>query len=203
MTTEQSVCHVIRSNRRSRRRCSSFQAILSFPVSHLSIHVAFSRWDCIMFYIPMNMDVYQWIWTYTNDNWCTYTNANWCTYTNEYWCRYINVQWCIPMTIDVPIPMNIDVYQSTVMYSWWCMWLMLLVFLLQFILYFFLFLKMGHPRPLFHLFLVFFKQTSIQFLQQKYVKKYPSSIQHQDSNPQPLEQESSPITTRPELPSFI
>ena len=63
MTTEQSVCHVIRSNRRRRRRrrrrCSSVQSILSFPVSHLSIHVAFSRWDCIMFYIPMNMDVYQ------------------------------------------------------------------------------------------------------------------------------------------------
>ena len=31
----------------------------------------------------------------------------------------------------------------------------------------------------------------------------PSSIQHQDSNPQPLEHESPPITTRPGLFLFI
>ena len=30
----------------------------------------------------------------------------------------------------------------------------------------------------------------------------PSSIQHQDSNPQPLERESLPITTRPGLPPY-
>ena len=31
---------------------------------------------------------------------------------------------------------------------------------------------MGQPRPLFRLFLVFFKQTLLQFLQQINVKKY-------------------------------
>ena len=59
---------------------------------------------------------------------------------------------------------------------------------------------MGQPRPLFNLFSVFFKQTSLQFLQQMYVKKCPSSIRCRDSNPQPLECESFPITTRPGLP---
>ena len=44
-----------------------------------------------------------------------------------------------------------------------------------------------------------FKQT-IQFLQQINVKKCPSSIQRQDSNPQPFKHELSPITTRPGLP---
>ena len=56
---------------------------------------------------------------------------------------------------------------------------------------------MGQPRPLFCLFSVFFKQT-LQFLQ--YVKKCPSSIRCRDSNPQPSECESLPITTRPGLP---
>ena len=42
-----------------------------------------------------------------------------------------------------------------------------------------------------------FKQTSLQYLQQIYVKKCPSSIWCQDSNPQPLERESLPITTIP------
>ena len=44
-----------------------------------------------------------------------------------------------------------------------------------------------------------FKQT-IQFLQQINVKKCPSSIRRWDSNPRPLERESTPITTRPGLP---
>ena len=44
-----------------------------------------------------------------------------------------------------------------------------------------------------------FKQT-LQFLQQIYVKKCPSSIRCQDSNPRPLARESLPITTRPGLP---
>ena len=35
------------------------------------------------------------------------------------------------------------------------------------------------------------------------MKKYPSSIQSWDSNPQPLEYESPPITTRQGLLSFI
>ena len=43
---------------------------------------------------------------------------------------------------------------------------------------------MGQPRPLFHLILVFFKQTSLQFLQQIYVKNvhpvYGAGIQTHD-----------------------
>ena len=60
------------------------------------------------------------------------------------------------------------------------------------------FLKMGQPRPLFLFIFGLFKQT-IQFLQQIYVKKCPSSIWCRDLNPQPLERESLPITTRPGL----
>ena len=33
-------------------------------------------------------------------------------------------------------------------------------------------------------------------------KTCPSSLRHRDSNPQPLEHESSPITTRPGIPAF-
>ena len=52
-----------------------------------------------------------------------------------------------------------------------------------------------------HFYFIFglFKQT-IQFLQQINVKKCPSSIWCQDSNPRPFTHESSPITTRPGLP---
>ena len=57
---------------------------------------------------------------------------------------------------------------------------------------------MGQPRPLFRLFLVFFKQT-IQLFQQINVKKCQSSIWCWDLKPQPLEHELSPITTRPGL----
>ena len=39
---------------------------------------------------------------------------------------------------------------------------------------------MGYAQPLFHLFLVFFKHTSIQFLQQLDVKKCPSSMLYWD-----------------------
>ena len=45
-----------------------------------------------------------------------------------------------------------------------------------------------------------FKQT-LQFLQQTHVKKCQSSIRCQDWNPQPLERESLPVTTRSGLPS--
>ena len=62
---------------------------------------------------------------------------------------------------------------------------------------------MGQPRPLFCLFWVFFKQTSLQFLQQIYVKKIPSNIWCRDSNPWPSECESQPITTRPGLSPFL
>ena len=61
------------------------------------------------------------------------------------------------------------------------------------------FKKMGHPRPLFRLFLLSFKQT-IQILQQIQVKKCPSSIKCRDLNSQPSNYESSPLTTRPGLP---
>ena len=63
----------------------------------------------------------------------------------------------------------------------------------------FIFLKMGQPRPLFSFIFGLFKQT-LQFLQQLYVKKCPSSIRCRDSNPRPSECESLPITTRPGLP---
>ena len=59
------------------------------------------------------------------------------------------------------------------------------------------FKKIGHPQPLFIYFRLF-KQT-LQFLQPINVKKYPSSIRCWDLNPQPLEHESPPITTRPGL----
>ena len=58
---------------------------------------------------------------------------------------------------------------------------------------------MGQPRPLFRLSLAFFKQTSLQFLQQ-ICEKGPSSIRCRDLNPRPSERESLPITTRSELP---
>ena len=64
------------------------------------------------------------------------------------------------------------------------------------------YLKMGQPRPLFHFF-VYSNNTFYNFLQQINVKKYPSSIWCRDSNLQPLEHESPPITTRPGLPAIV
>ena len=61
------------------------------------------------------------------------------------------------------------------------------------------FKKLGQPRPLFILFLVFSNKHH-KFLQQIYAKKCPSSIRYWDSNPRPSECESPPITTRPGLP---
>ena len=55
---------------------------------------------------------------------------------------------------------------------------------------------MDHLRPLFLIYFHLFKQT-LQFLQQIYARKCPSSIQCWDSNPQPSEHKSPPITTRP------
>ena len=57
---------------------------------------------------------------------------------------------------------------------------------------------MGHPLPLFNFFRLF--RHTLQFLQQINVKKCPSSMWCQDSNSQPMEHESPPITTRPGLP---
>ena len=56
---------------------------------------------------------------------------------------------------------------------------------------------MVHTRPLFPLFTVFSSKQTVQFLQQINVKKCTSCIWGWDSNPRPLEHESSPITTRP------
>ena len=57
------------------------------------------------------------------------------------------------------------------------------------------FKRNGQPRPLFHLFSVFSnKQHNFSTNQ---CETCPSIIKCQDSNPQPLEHESSPITTRP------
>ena len=59
------------------------------------------------------------------------------------------------------------------------------------------------PNPAsFSLIFGLFKQT-LQFLQQIYVKKCPSSIWCWDSNPWPSECESIPITTTPGLPPFF
>ena len=60
--------------------------------------------------------------------------------------------------------------------------------------------KWVNPGLFYRLFLVFYKQISLQFLQQIYVKKCPSSIRCQDSNPQPSEHEFPPLTTWPGLP---
>ena len=63
------------------------------------------------------------------------------------------------------------------------------------------FLKMGKPRPLFHLFL-YFQTNNTTFATNK-CEKCPSSIRCRDSNSQPLASESPPITTRPGLPPFL
>ena len=60
-----------------------------------------------------------------------------------------------------------------------------------------LLLKMCQPRPLFHLFSSF--QTHITIFTTNKCEKCPSSILCRDSNSQPLEYESPPITTRPGL----
>ena len=59
-------------------------------------------------------------------------------------------------------------------------------------------LKMGYPRLLFRLFSSF--QTRITILTTNKCEKCPSSIWRLHSNPQPSEDESPPITTRPQLP---
>ena len=61
---------------------------------------------------------------------------------------------------------------------------------------------MSLPRPLLSFIFGLFKQTSLKLFQQIYVKKCPSSIRCWDSNLQPLEHESPPITTRPGLPPY-
>ena len=55
---------------------------------------------------------------------------------------------------------------------------------------------MGQPRTLFLLFSVFFKQNNTIFTTNQ-CEKCPSNIRRRDSNPRPLEHESSPITTKP------
>ena len=67
---------------------------------------------------------------------------------------------------------------------------------------FFIF-KNGPTPASFSFIFSFFKQTSLQFLQQIYVKKYPSSIRSWDSNTRPLARESLPITSRPGLPPIF
>ena len=63
-----------------------------------------------------------------------------------------------------------------------------------------MFFIIGQPG-LFFVYFCLFKQT-LQFLQQINVKKCPSSIRHRDSNQQPPDYESPPLTTRPGLPPF-
>ena len=61
---------------------------------------------------------------------------------------------------------------------------------------------MGEPWPLLSFIFGLFKQTSLQFLQQIYVKKCLSSERRRDSNPLPLEHEPPPITTTTGLPPY-
>ena len=63
---------------------------------------------------------------------------------------------------------------------------------------FLFFLKMGQPGLFFVLFLSF--QTNITILTTNKCEKCPSSIQRRDSNSQPSDYESPPLTTRPGLP---
>ena len=67
-------------------------------------------------------------------------------------------------------------------------------------IYFLSFLKRAIPGLFFIIFLVFFTQTSIQFLQQINMKRCPSSIHWWDLNSRPSDHESPSITTRPGLP---
>ena len=79
------------------------------------------------------------------------------------------------------------------------MWINLVTLNLAFTYYLKCFLN-GPTSASFSFIFALFKQT-IQFLQQINVKNScPSSIWHRDSNPQHLEHESCPITTRPGLP---
>ena len=61
---------------------------------------------------------------------------------------------------------------------------------------------MGQPGASFS-FIFVFSNTTLQFLKQINMKKYPSSIQRQDSNSQPSDYESPPLTTRPGLPPLF
>ena len=63
--------------------------------------------------------------------------------------------------------------------------------------------KNGPPQPLLSFIFGLFKQTSLQFLQQIYMKKCQSSIRCWDSNPQPSMHESPTMTTRPGLPPTV
>ena len=62
------------------------------------------------------------------------------------------------------------------------------------------FQKMGQLRPLFHLFSVFSNTQYIFYNKSMWKMSCPFSIWCWDSNPQPLEHESSPITTVPGTP---
>ena len=57
-------------------------------------------------------------------------------------------------------------------------------------------------KKLFYFICRLFKQTSLQFQQQIFVKKCPSRIRYWDSNPQLPDDEFHPITTRPGLPPY-
>ena len=59
---------------------------------------------------------------------------------------------------------------------------------------------MGQPQPLFCLFLSF--QTNIAILKTNKCEKCPSCIWFWDQNSQPPDYESTPLTTRPGLPSI-
>ena len=62
---------------------------------------------------------------------------------------------------------------------------------------------MGQHRPLFNLFSSSQSNNTIFTTNKCERMSSPSSIRHRDSNRWPLKHELSPITTRPELPSFV
>ena len=63
------------------------------------------------------------------------------------------------------------------------------------------FKNVPYTRALFHLFSYF--QTNITIFIANKCENFPSSIRCWDSNPQPSEHESPPITTRPGLPRLF
>ena len=64
--------------------------------------------------------------------------------------------------------------------------------------YYMIFFKWANPGLFYHLLLVFSNKYHCNF-KIKYIQKCPFTIQSWDLNPRPLEHESPPITTRPEL----
>ena len=77
-----------------------------------------------------------------------------------------------------------------------------LFYLIGFSCFYHVFLKKWANPASFSFIFGLFKQTLLQFLQQIKCEKCPSSIQCRDSNSQPTDYQSPPLTTRPGLPFY-